>query len=107
MMLWRAPGGQGLPAAYRDGVPPGVSRGERDRPWRAILAGEWLEHLFDSCWITSARLGRPKLGRKHVPLDLLDLSTQVRQMGEALAQRRADELRRLKLLDAMLADYCN
>ncbi len=40
-----------------------------------------------------------------MPLDLLDLSTQVRQMGELLAQRRADELRRLELLDAMLAEY--
>lgn len=40
-----------------------------------------------------------------MPLDLLDLSSQVRQMGEQLARRRADEQRRLDLLDAMLADY--
>jgi hypothetical protein len=40
-----------------------------------------------------------------MPLDLLELSTQVRQMGELLAQRRADEQRRLQLLDAMLAEY--
>ena len=40
-----------------------------------------------------------------MPLDLLDLSTQVRQMGELLAHRREDEQRRLRLLDAMLADY--
>jgi NurA domain len=40
-----------------------------------------------------------------VPLDLLDLSTQVRQMGEQLAERRADEARRLELVDAMLVDY--
>src|SRR5258707_3293803 len=40
-----------------------------------------------------------------MPLDLLELSTQVRQMGELLAQRRADEERRLVLLDAMLAEY--
>ncbi|MBV9893995.1 MAG: DNA double-strand break repair nuclease NurA [Chloroflexi bacterium] len=40
-----------------------------------------------------------------MPLDLLDLSTQVRQMGEQLARRRADEQHRLELLDAMLADY--
>ncbi|HEY2593229.1 MAG TPA: hypothetical protein VGK33_04945, partial [Chloroflexota bacterium] len=40
-----------------------------------------------------------------MPLDLLDLSSQVRQMGEQLARRRADEQRRLELLDAMLADY--
>jgi NurA domain len=42
-----------------------------------------------------------------MPLDLLDLSSQVRQMGEQLARRRADEQRRLDLLDAMLADYCD
>jgi hypothetical protein len=42
-----------------------------------------------------------------MPLDLLDLSSQVRQMGELLAQRRADEQRRLQLLDAMLAEYSN
>jgi hypothetical protein len=40
-----------------------------------------------------------------MPLDLLELSTQVRQMGELLAERRADELRRLRLLDSMLAQY--
>lgn len=40
-----------------------------------------------------------------MPLDLLDLSSQVRQMGEQLAHRRADELQRLALLDAMLAEY--
>src|SRR5438105_4224258 len=42
-----------------------------------------------------------------MPLDLLDLSTQVRQMGEVLAERRADDRRRLQLLDTMLADYCD
>src|ERR1041385_5110941 len=42
-----------------------------------------------------------------MPLDLLELSTQVRQMGEQLARRRADEQRRLELLDSMLADYCD
>src|SRR4051794_23278600 len=40
-----------------------------------------------------------------MPLDLLDLSSQVRQMGEQLALRRADEQRRLALLDAMLMEY--
>jgi hypothetical protein len=40
-----------------------------------------------------------------MPLDLLELSTQVRRMGSQLALRRADEQRRLQLLDAMLADY--
>jgi NurA domain len=40
-----------------------------------------------------------------VPLDLLDVSTQVRQMGELLAQRRSDETRRLELLNAMLVAY--
>jgi NurA domain len=40
-----------------------------------------------------------------MPLDLLELSTQVRQMGELLAERRVDEQRRLRLLDSMLADY--
>ena len=40
-----------------------------------------------------------------MPLDLLELSTQVRQMGELLAHRRADEQRRLRLLDGMLAEY--
>lgn len=40
-----------------------------------------------------------------MPLDLLDLSTQVRQMGEVLAERRADDQRRLLLLDSMLAEY--
>jgi NurA domain len=36
---------------------------------------------------------------------LLELSTQVRQMGEQLAHRRADEQRRLAQLEAMLAEY--
>src|SRR5689334_4768795 len=40
-----------------------------------------------------------------MPLDLLELSSQVRQMGEQLARRRADEQRRLALLDAMLTAY--
>ena len=40
-----------------------------------------------------------------MPLALLELSTQVRQMGEVLAERRVDEQRRLKLLDGMLTDY--
>jgi NurA domain-containing protein len=40
-----------------------------------------------------------------MPLDLLELSTQVRQMGEQLARRRAEEQQRLDLLDAMLAEY--
>jgi hypothetical protein len=40
-----------------------------------------------------------------MPLDLLELSSQVRQMGEQLAQRRADQQRRLELLQAMLAAY--
>ncbi len=42
-----------------------------------------------------------------MPLDLLELSTQVRQMGELLAERRADEQRRLRLLDEMLAENCD
>jgi hypothetical protein len=42
-----------------------------------------------------------------MPLDLLELSTQVRRMGELLAQRRSDERRRLRLLDDMLADWCD
>src|SRR5438874_1627672 len=42
-----------------------------------------------------------------MPLDLLKLSSQVRQMGELLAQRRSDEHRRLRLLDDMLADWCD
>jgi hypothetical protein len=40
-----------------------------------------------------------------MPLNLLELSTQVREMGELLAQRRVDEQRRLVLLDGMLAEY--
>jgi NurA domain len=40
-----------------------------------------------------------------MPLDLLELSSQVRQMGELLAQRRTDEHRRLRLLDELLADW--
>jgi hypothetical protein len=42
-----------------------------------------------------------------MPLDLLELSRQVRQMGEVLAQRRNDERQRLRLLDEMLADWCD
>ncbi|MBV9580029.1 MAG: DNA double-strand break repair nuclease NurA, partial [Chloroflexi bacterium] len=42
-----------------------------------------------------------------MPLDLLDLSSQVRQMGEQLARRRADEQRRLDLLESMLTEYCD
>ena len=40
-----------------------------------------------------------------MPLDLLELGTQVRAMGEVLVQRRADERNRLQLLDSMLADW--
>src|ERR1700716_4396328 len=40
-----------------------------------------------------------------MPLDLLELSTQVRQMGEPLAQRRAEVGRRLEVLDEMLSQY--
>jgi hypothetical protein len=40
-----------------------------------------------------------------MPFNLLELSSQVRQMGELLAQRRADDQRRLELLDALLDDY--
>ncbi len=40
-----------------------------------------------------------------MPLDLLNVSTQVRQMGELLAVRRSDQSRRLELLNAMLAAY--
>ena|SRR5579859_263588 len=40
-----------------------------------------------------------------MPLDMLELSTQVRQMGELLAHRRADEQRRLRLLDGLLTEY--
>jgi hypothetical protein len=40
-----------------------------------------------------------------MPLDLLELSSQVRQMGELLAHRRVDEQRRLALLDQMLLEY--
>jgi len=42
-----------------------------------------------------------------MPLDLLEVGTQVRQMGELLASRRADELRRLSLLEEMLRAYSN
>jgi hypothetical protein len=42
-----------------------------------------------------------------MPLDLLELSTQVRQMGELLARRRAGERERLRLLDDVLADWCD
>ncbi|MCA1646755.1 MAG: hypothetical protein LC797_15295, partial [Chloroflexi bacterium] len=59
-------------------------------------------------------IGRPRIWRHApeceaglMPLDLLELSTQVRQMGELLAERRLDEQRRLRLLDSMLADYCD
>ena len=44
-------------------------------------------------------------GARLMPLDLLETSTQVRQMGELLAHRRADEQRRLTLLDRMLEAY--
>jgi hypothetical protein len=40
-----------------------------------------------------------------MPFDLLELSAQVRQMGELLAQRRADAWRRYELLDGLLADW--
>src|SRR5215471_158879 len=40
-----------------------------------------------------------------MPFNLLELSSQVRQMGGLLAQRRADDQRRLELLDALLYDY--
>jgi hypothetical protein len=40
-----------------------------------------------------------------MPLDLLELSSQVRNMGEQLARRRVDEQRRLELLDSMLREY--
>jgi hypothetical protein len=40
-----------------------------------------------------------------MPLDLLELSSQVRQMGEQLARRRLDEQRRIELLEAMLVEY--
>src|SRR3954447_6713033 len=42
-----------------------------------------------------------------MPLALLELSIQVRQMGEHLAIRRADQERRLRLFDDLLADYCD
>ena len=42
-----------------------------------------------------------------MPLDLLELSSQVRRMGELLAQRRIDQHNRLRLLDDMLADWCD
>ncbi|MBV9329018.1 MAG: DNA double-strand break repair nuclease NurA [Chloroflexi bacterium] len=42
-----------------------------------------------------------------MPLDLLDLSSQVRQMGEQLARRRVDEQHRLRLLEGMLAEYAD
>ncbi len=42
-----------------------------------------------------------------MPLDLLELSGQVRQMGELLAQRRIDEHNRLRLLEDVLADWCD
>src|SRR5262245_37371925 len=40
-----------------------------------------------------------------MPLDLLGVSTQVREMGELLARRRGEETRRLELLDEMLQSY--
>ncbi|MBV9543272.1 MAG: DNA double-strand break repair nuclease NurA [Chloroflexi bacterium] len=42
-----------------------------------------------------------------MPLDVLDVSGQVRQMGELLASRRADQERRTVLLDRMLAQYAD
>ncbi len=42
-----------------------------------------------------------------MPLDLLEVSTQVRQMGELLAARRADEQRRRSLLESLLEAYRN
>src|SRR5579859_937790 len=51
----------------------------------------------------AARLAHRR--RQLMPLALLELSTQVRQMGEVLAERRVDEQRRLKLLDGMLTEY--
>src|SRR5919202_2235430 len=40
-----------------------------------------------------------------MPLDVLEVSSQVRQMSDLLVARRADHERRLKLLDGMLAAY--
>src|SRR5205823_3847476 len=40
-----------------------------------------------------------------MPLDLLELGSQVRQMGELLTARRAAEQRRIELLEVMLAEY--
>src|SRR5436190_2120226 len=90
--------------------------------WCAAEA--WLldsHHFFSSAFDTSygaslRAVGRgalragtpcPTRERRLVPLDLLELSTQVRQMGELLAERRVDEQRRLRLLDEMLAEYCD
>ena len=42
-----------------------------------------------------------------MPLDVLELSAQVRQMGELLAERRADHARRIALLDRMLGAYAD
>lgn len=42
-----------------------------------------------------------------MPLDLLEISTQVRDMASLLVERRADEQRRLRLLEDMLARYCD
>ena len=40
-----------------------------------------------------------------MPLDLLGVSSQVREMGELLARRRGEDARRLALLDEMLLAY--
>jgi hypothetical protein len=40
-----------------------------------------------------------------MPLNLLELSAQVRDMGALLARRRADEVRRLAQLDALVESY--
>jgi NurA domain len=42
-----------------------------------------------------------------MPLDVLDVSGQVRQMGQLLASRRLDQERRMTLLDRMLGDYAD
>lgn len=40
-----------------------------------------------------------------MPLDVLDVSGQVRQMGALLLQRRAEQTQRLQVLDALLGAY--
>jgi NurA domain len=40
-----------------------------------------------------------------MPLDVLEVSSQVRQMGDLLVARRADQEQRLRLLDGMLVAY--